>query len=258
MRPLNLDPPFRSMPSRLARVLTRRRLSRIVLQRSAPLRHVLRRQSSLVPRSPEALFSFADSNLGIAQIPDEVERFHAFLKDRAPRVICEIGTYSGGHFYILSRALPTITNLIGVDLHVRNKAFLRRLAPQGIEIHLIDGDSASDLTRDAVKTVLGGKPIDVLFIDGDHRYDGVRKDFVNYRGLVKEGGVIAFHDIVEDHWTRFGRKTTGWTGDVPVFWRQLKPLGQNFEFVADPEQDGLGIGVLIHSGSMPIPPDLAN
>jgi predicted O-methyltransferase YrrM len=257
MRPLNLDPPFRSMPSRLARVLTWRRLSRIVLHRSAPMRLAVRRQASSAAQSPEELFAFADRNLGIAQLPDEVQRFHAFLRDRSPRVICEIGTYSGGHFYILSRSLPTITTLIGVDLHVRNKAFLRRLAPPGIEIHLIDGDSGSREVHDAVKNALGGKPIDVLFIDGDHRYDGVRKDFVNYRGLVKEGGVIAFHDIVEDHWTRLGLKATGWTGDVPIFWRQLKPLAQTFEFVGDPEQDGLGIGVLVHAASMPIPPDLA-
>jgi cephalosporin hydroxylase len=157
---------------------------------------------------------------------------------------------------MLSRSLPTVTTLIGIDLHVRNKSFLRRLAPAGINIHLIDGDSGSVAVRDAVKAAAAGQPIDVLFIDGDHRYDGVRRDFLNFRGLVREGGVIAFHDIVEDHWTRFGTKTTGWTGDVPIFWKQLKPLAQNFEFVADPEQDGLGIGALIHSSAMPIPPKL--
>jgi cephalosporin hydroxylase len=171
-------------------------------------------------------------------------------------VVCEIGTYSGGHFYMLSQSLPTVTTLIGVDLHVRNKSFLRRLVREDIDVHLIDGDSGSPAVHDAVARATGGRPIDVLFVDGDHRYAGVRSDFLKYRDLVREGGVIAFHDIVEDHWTRFGRETVGWTGDVPVFWRQLKPDGQTFEFVADPEQDGLGIGALIHSSSMPIPPEL--
>jgi cephalosporin hydroxylase len=244
------------MPTRVARLLTRRRLSRLISQRSARLRHVLGGRSSPDPQSPQALFAFTDFNLGIAQVPEEVQGFHAFLRERSPRVVCEIGTYSGGHFYMLSQTLPTVTTLIGVDLHVRNKSFLRRLVREGIDVHLIDGDSGSAAVHDAVARAAGGRPIDVLFVDGDHRYDGVRSDFLKYRDLVGEGGVIAFHDIVEDHWTRFGKETVGWTGDVPVFWRQLKPHGQTFEFVADPEQDGLGIGALIHSSAMAIPPEL--
>ena len=244
------------MPTRLARLLTWRRLSRIALQRSAHLRHVLIGRSSPDPRSPAALFAFADANLGIAQVPTEVQEFHAFLRERSPSVVCEIGTYSGGHFYMLSRSLPTVTTLIGVDLRVRNKSFLRRLAPPGMDIHLIDGDSRSTAVRDAVESAAGGRRIDVLFIDGDHSYDGVRGDFLNYRDLVKEGGVIAFHDIVEDHGTRYGRNTVSWTGDVPVFWRRLKPHAQAFEFVADPEQDGYGIGAVIHSSAIPLPPEL--
>ena len=157
---------------------------------------------------------------------------------------------------MLSRSLPTITTLIGVDLHVRNKSFLRQLAPPGMDVHLIDGDSGSTAVRDAVKHAAGGELIDVLFIDGDHRYDGVRSDFLNYRDLVRDGGVIAFHDIVDDHEARFGRKTVAWTGDVPEFWRRLKPHAQTLEFVADPEQDGYGIGALIHSAAMPAPPGL--
>jgi cephalosporin hydroxylase len=231
-------------------------MRKIMLQRSARARHALGLRSS--PTSPEAVFAFADDNLGIGQIPSEVQRLHTFLRDRSPRVVCEIGTYSGGHFYMLSRSLPTVTTLIGIDLHVRNKALLRQLAPDKMDVHLIDGDSRSTAVRNAVERAAGGAQIDVLFIDGDHTYDGVRSDYLNYRDLVRDGGVIAFHDIVEDHSTRFGRRTIAWTGDVPVFWSQLKPHAQTTEFVADQEQDGCGIGALIHSAAMPIPPELEN
>lgn len=245
------------MSTRLARVLTWSRLRRIALQRSAHVRHVLGLGSAPVPpASPEANFAFAHDNLGIGQVPDEVQRFHAFLRDRSPRVVCEIGTYSGGHFYLLSRSLPTVTTLIGLDLRVRNRALLRRLAPSNLDVHLIDGDSRSTPVRSAVDGALGGHQLDVLFIDGDHTYDGIRSDYLNYRDLVRDGGVIAFHDIVDDHLTRFGRKTKAWTGDVPVFWRRIKPHAETFEFVADPEQDGFGIGALIHSTAKPIPPEL--
>jgi len=36
--------------------------------------------------------------------------------------------------------------------------------------------------------------IDLLFIDGDHRYEGVLRDFTMWSPLIKPGGFIAFHD----------------------------------------------------------------
>src|SRR3981189_2668693 len=94
-----------------------------------------------VPSTPDGLYKFADRNLGISQLPDEVQAFHSFLRTRSPRVVLEIGTYSGGHFCMLSRALPTLTTLIGVDLHVQNKPLIRRLAPAGLNVQLVDGGS---------------------------------------------------------------------------------------------------------------------
>jgi hypothetical protein len=38
------------------------------------------------------------------------------------------------------------------------------------------------------------EPLDVLFIDGDHTYEGVKADFLRHEPNVKKGGVILFHD----------------------------------------------------------------
>jgi len=37
-------------------------------------------------------------------------------------------------------------------------------------------------------------PIDVLFIDGDHSYEGAKDDWDNFYPFVKSGGWILFHD----------------------------------------------------------------
>jgi predicted O-methyltransferase YrrM len=37
-------------------------------------------------------------------------------------------------------------------------------------------------------------PIDLLFIDGDHRYKGVRQDYLLWNPFIPKGGRIAFHD----------------------------------------------------------------
>ena len=36
--------------------------------------------------------------------------------------------------------------------------------------------------------------LDVLFIDGDHSYEGVKADWEAYKGLLKTGSVVVFHD----------------------------------------------------------------
>ena len=71
-------------------------------------------------------------------------------------------------------------------------------------------------------------------------------DFANYAPLVRPGGIIAFHDIVPDHKSRYGFETESYTGDVPQYWQTLKAehRGTVDEFVEDPNQDGFGIGVI--------------
>lgn len=40
-------------------------------------------------------------------------------------------------------------------------------------------------------------PIDVLFIDGDHRYEGCMSDFLNFAPFVVPGGIIVFDDYTQ-------------------------------------------------------------
>lgn len=39
-------------------------------------------------------------------------------------------------------------------------------------------------------------PFDLLFIDGDKSYEGLRADYYNYESMVSPGGIIAFHDVI--------------------------------------------------------------
>ena len=77
----------------------------------------------------------------------------------------------------------------------------------------------------------------------------MNSDFLNYSPLVRDGGLIAFHDIVEDNETRYGVVTGGWSGGVPRFWKEIKSDYRHVEFVRSPDQDGYGIGVLFVGSS---------
>ncbi len=44
--------------------------------------------------------------------------------------------------------------------------------------------------------IINDRKIDLLFIDGDHRYSGAKKDWKLYSPLVRSNGLIVFHDIL--------------------------------------------------------------
>lgn len=104
------------------------------------------------------------------------------------------------------------------------------------KIYLIRANSHSQETLEKVKTILGDKSIDLLFIDGDHRYEGVERDFEMYSPLVKENGILAFHDIV------YGPKEN--IGGVPEFWQEIRSFYKYKEIVKDKNQNVCGIGLL--------------
>lgn len=51
------------------------------------------------------------------------------------------------------------------------------------------------LSRDQAPLVASREPqIDLLFIDGDHSYEGVLADWENYGAMLRSGSVVVFHD----------------------------------------------------------------
>lgn len=38
---------------------------------------------------------------------------------------------------------------------------------------------------------------ELVFVDGDHSYEGVRADYEHWRGTIPRGGHIVFHDAAE-------------------------------------------------------------
>jgi predicted O-methyltransferase YrrM len=200
-------------------------------------------------------FEIASDEFGLYQKRDEILAFLDFARRAGPRVACEVGTWQAGTTFLLASLLPSLALLIGVDREIRNAAKLRSLAPTGLRLHLVEGLSAEPATIERVSEILGGDEIDLLFIDGGHKYEAVKADFLAYRSFVRDGGLIAFHDIVLDYRTRFGARDGPWVGDVPKLWEKLRRTYRSFEFVDDPEQDGYGIGVLVHE-NCPLPPEL--
>jgi cephalosporin hydroxylase len=199
---------------------------------------------------------FSNQFFGSHQIKNEIISFLNFASTEQPKYVCEIGTANGGTNFLLSQALSSTKFMLGIDLYVKNKAKLCYFSKHYQQLVFVDGSSYHPQTVEKVENILNGKKLDLLFIDGDHTYEGVKKDFLNYRHLVREGGIITLHDIVPDYYTRYGQQTGRWVGEVPKFWSKIKSLYPFYEFIEDPEQDGLGIGAIRYSSQITLPQDL--
>lgn len=136
---------------------------------------------------------------------------------------------------------------VGIDLEPENGRLLTALAPALVSVTVLQGSTRDQAVRDRLVRCLDGSALDILFIDGDHRYQGVRADFLEYRSLVRPGGLIAFHDIVPHRERPYELGAGGpWSGDVPRLWREMRDHFSHWELIDDPAQDGCGIGVIEH------------
>ena len=179
------------------------------------------------------------------QIESELLAFSKFIYGFNPKNILEIGTANGGTFFLLSRLSGEDSTLISIDLPInayiggidyKSKAFYKSFALNSQKIEIIRGDSHKKSSLREVKGYLNGDKLDLLFIDGDHTYKGVKKDFKLYSPLVRKHGIIAFHDIV--------KVPSDENVEVNKFWNDLKKNYKYYEFVEDWNQGYCGIGII--------------
>ena len=108
---------------------------------------------------------------------------------------------------------------------------------------LLRGNSHEPNFFARVAAALAGQGLDFILIDGDHSYEGVRRDFETYSGLLAPGGMIALHDILEN--------PSDPTIDVHLFWQEIAGRYQTEEIVHDPGQGKLGIGLVRFAAGLP-------
>lgn len=87
---------------------------------------------------------------------------------------------------------------VGVDLG-KSLSIAKMVAKEGVEVHGVDLRPNPEVPGtffhlfDSTKFQLG-KKVDVIFIDGDHTYEGCKKDIENWYPQMGEHGVMCFHD----------------------------------------------------------------
>lgn len=171
------------------------------------------------------------SGFGILQFPTE---FVDFLRHIAPLGIekaAEIGSYRGGSSYfmaaVLQRANPNASltlidiedNLVGFEMFAE-KLNLVKAVPK----------SSDDFA---------GEVFDFVFIDGDHTFIGVARDFAQLGKHARKA--VAFHDIR-------AREFDSEEGGTVRAWKDVKQhlrLSHSIYEFCHSTEDSLGIGLAV-------------
>jgi predicted O-methyltransferase YrrM len=218
---------------------------RVGRRRAASRFSHLLRQTAERATTPDELFDAASSleleELSIVpiQVRTEIVALLALLRAEHPRRVLEIGTANGGTLYLLAWASAADAQILSLDIRhfdPLQRRIFESFGRGAQRVRIEQGDSHLESTRDAVRESFGGNRLDFLFIDGDHSASSVRRDYELYAPLVRPGGLIAFHDIVDG--------PDELVGGVPAFWREVRAqLDDPRELVESWEQGGFGIGV---------------
>ena len=196
--------------------------------------------------SPAMQIAKGAMNRGAMQKLSELHDLLEFLQGRQMNTVVEIGTAGGGTFFALCQIAPADAHIISIDLpggpfgggyDPADAHIFKTYAKMGQTLFLIPKDSHDEATKKDLLDRLKGRQIDVLFIDGDHTYEGVKKDFEMYSPFVKKGGVIIFHDIC--------KHATVPDCQVDKLWNEIKDNYEHKELIDPNETDWGGIGIII-------------
>lgn len=126
----------------------------------------------------------------------------------SPVVYLEIGSYIGSSAALMLQH-PYATDIICVDplnlpaTHYKGTTSQEDTLRQNIKKHNINNYPVTIHKRFSTDQTLLAQltanktSIDILFIDGDHRYKGVIDDWKNFEPMVKPGGFIVFNNYLD-------------------------------------------------------------
>ena len=171
------------------------------------------------------LFSSNQLNHGVASLQiDEAALLYRLGRDATTGPVAEIGRFKGGSTFVFAAAMPDGVELWSYDFHV---ALRSDMPGERLDAELSDALGRYGLAPKVRLLVADSRtadpppaPIEVLFIDGDHSYEGAKADFQRWGAFVRPGGHLLFHDAVD---------TGGYGNHYPGVVRLMAEVGAGWE-----------------------------
>ncbi len=109
--------------------------------------------------------------------------------------ILEIGTFKGQTAIFIAKIRKDI-NIITIDNHVGIPEEGFYSSKEEVDLSIKYNGLSSQITHHMISSqaFFPKKKFDLIFIDGDHSYEGVKFDFEKFKQYLKEDGTIIIHD----------------------------------------------------------------
>lgn len=142
---------------------------------------------------------------GIQSQMSKNERFQLYYAMRkllptnsSPCRFVEIGSFAGSSLFLNQKALVREHNdlegwAIDPGLHPQLKLVLDNLPSEITHLRMFSHDALAQL-QTIFERDHNYPPY--IFVDGDHSYEGVKRDIINYYPLLAPGGLMIFHDYL--------------------------------------------------------------
>ena len=179
--------------------------------------------------------------LYIWQYPNQFAKYLCLLQTFNISSYIEIGCRWGGTYMLTTEYLARFNQLyLSVAVDVISETPVKQYVDQNHYTVFKQLDSRSPQFREYIEEQLW---FDLVFIDGDHSYEGVKSDYETMRDF---SGIFVFHDITSDV-----------CPGVRQFWNELKSTEREYysfyeyteQYPEVRERTGnsyLGIGVAVH------------
>jgi predicted O-methyltransferase YrrM len=132
------------------------------------------------------------------QLYDEISPCIAYLLESGKEIkrYLEIGVAAGGTTYVLNHFFE-FEKIVLIDDNKHHKSHLRSTILRNIQVCELIGRSGEQRIIDAAAA---RSPYDLILIDGDHRYEQVDQDSMNYFSMLNKNGYLIFHDSAIKGW----------------------------------------------------------
>jgi len=179
---------------------------------------------------PKELSNYYGWGLSFWQYPNQFSKLLKKLTELDIKSYLEIGCRWGGTFIIISETLKKINS--GCALYACDiipKSDVLKQYSEFTEFEYLEESSSNASFLDKVP-----QKLDLVFIDGDHSYEAVKTDFINFKDRAK---YILFHDISSDA-----------CPGVVKLWEEIKNDYVHFEYVDQYDSvrgSFLGLGLIV-------------